>query len=160
MPVVPDVSAILGQALDDEDATFAESVIAAIARDEAVVPTLFWYEIRNVLVLAERRKRIAAARTTAFLSDLALLQFSVDDLPREASVLDLARRRSLTVYDAAYLELAQRTGAPLATLDHALRVAAKKEGIALFRASATRDHALDRHGSATGGESGVRGVAV
>ena len=134
MAVVPDVSAILGQALDDEDAAFAESVIAAIARDEAIVPTLFWYEIRNVLVMAERRKRIAASRTTAFLSDLALLPFSVDDLPREASVLDLARRRSLSVYDAAYLELAQRREAPLATLDQALMAAAKKERVALFKA--------------------------
>lgn len=138
MAVVPDVSAILGQALGDEDAAFAEAVIAAIARDEAIVPTLFWYEIRNVLVMAERRKRIAAAVTTAFLSDLSLLPFSVDDLPREASVLDLARRRSLTVYDATYLELAQRIEAPLATLDHALMAAAKKEGIALFRPKATK----------------------
>ncbi len=97
MAIVPDVSAILGQALDDEDATFAESVIAAIARDKAVVPTLFWSEIRNVLVMAERRKRIAPTRTTAFLTDLALLPFSVDDLPREASVLDLARKRSTKV---------------------------------------------------------------
>jgi predicted nucleic acid-binding protein len=138
MPVVPDVSAILGQALDDEDATFAESVIAVIARDEAVVPTLFWYEIRNVLVMAERRKRIAASRTTAFLSDLALLPFSVDHLPRAAPVLYLARRRSLTVYDATYLELAQRIGAPLATLDHALMAAAKKEGITLFKPKAPK----------------------
>ena len=138
MAVVPDVSAILGQALDDEDATVAESVIAAIARDEAIVPSLFWYEIRNVLVMAERRKRIATSRTTAFLSDLALLPFSVDDLPREATVLDLARRRSLTVYDATYLELAQRREAPLATLDQALMAAARKEGVTLFRPKANR----------------------
>jgi predicted nucleic acid-binding protein len=138
MAVVPDVSAILGQALDDEDATFAESVIAAIARGEAIVPTLCWYEIRNVLAVAERRNRISTARSTAFLSDLALLAFSVDDLPREASVLDLARRRSLTVYDASYLELAQRIEAPLATLDHALMAAAKKEGIALFKSKAMK----------------------
>ncbi len=133
MAVVPDVSAILALALDEKDATFADAVIEAIARDEAIVPTLFWYEIRNVLVMAERRKRIAAARTTAFLSDLALLPFAVDDLPREAVVLDLARRRSLTVYDASYLELALRREAPLATLDQALVAAARKEGATLFK---------------------------
>ena len=133
MAVVPDVSAILAQALDDEDATFAEAVIEYIAEHEAIVPTLFWYESRTVLVMAERRKRISAVRTAAFLSDLALLPFLVDDLPREGSVLDLARRRSLTVYDATYLELAQRRGVPLATLDQALAAAAKKEGVALFR---------------------------
>jgi predicted nucleic acid-binding protein len=132
MAVVPDVSAILALALDDEDAEFAESVITAIADDEAIVPSLFWFELRNVLVMAERRKRIAASRTTAFLSDLSLLPFRVDDLPREATVLDLARRRALTVYDATYLELAQRREVPLATLDHALMTAAKKEGVALF----------------------------
>jgi predicted nucleic acid-binding protein len=137
MAIVPDVSAILAQALDDEDATFAESVIAAIAGEEAIVPTLFWYEIRNVLVMAERRKRISAARTTSFLSDLALLPFVVDDLPREASVLDLARRRSLSVYDATYLELAQRRAVPLATLDRALVAAAKKEGVTLFKSRKT-----------------------
>lgn len=133
MALVPDVSAILSQALDDEDASFAEAVIAAIAATDAVVPTLFWFEIRNALVMAERRKRISAQRTNAFLSDLALLPFLVDDLPREASVLDLARRRALTVYDAAYLELAQRKDIPLATLDKALIGAAKREGVTLFK---------------------------
>ncbi len=133
MALVPDVSAILSQAMDDEDATFAEAVIGAIANDEAVVPTLFWYEIRNALLMSERRKRISVARSTAFLSDLALLPFTVDDLPREASVLDLARRRSLTVYHASYLELAQRKDIPLATLDHALAKAARREGVTLFK---------------------------
>ena len=133
MALVPDVSAILSQALDGEDASFAEAVIAMIAGSEAVVPTLFWFEIRNALVMAERRKRISAQRATAFLSDLALLPFLVDDLPREASVLDLARKRALTVYDAAYLELAQRRDLPLATLDEALIRAARRERVALFK---------------------------
>ncbi len=133
MALVPDVSAILSQALEDEDASFGEGVIAAIAETDAVVPTLFWFELRNALLMAERRKRINAQRTTAFLSDLALLPFSVDDLPREASALDLARRRALTVYDAAYLELAQRRDIPLATLDDALISAARREGVKLFK---------------------------
>lgn len=133
MAIVPDVSAVLGQALDDEEAEFAESVIVEIAADEAIVPTLFWFEIRNVLVMAERRKRISVAQSSAFLSDLSLLPFVVDDLPRESAVLHLARRRSLTVYDAAYLELAQRRGVRLATLDKTLVAAARKEGVLLHR---------------------------
>lgn len=133
MAVVPDVSAVLGLALDDEEADFAESVIVDIASDEAIVPTLFWFEIRNVLVMAERRKRITVARSTAFLNDLALLPFVVDDLPREGAVMALARKRSLTVYDAAYLELAQRRGIRLATLDKTLAAAARKEGVLLHR---------------------------
>ena len=133
MAVVPDVSAVLGLALDDEEADFAESVIVEIASEEAIVPTLFWFEIPNVLVMAERRKRITVERSTAFLSDLALLPLVVDDLPREGAVMALARKRSLTVYDASSLELAQRRGIRLATLDKALAAAARKEGVLLQR---------------------------
>ena len=132
MALIPDISAILSQALSDADATYAEAVIEAIADDEALVPTLFWFEIRNALVMGERRKRINAERTAIFLSDLALLPFVVDESPREATVLDLARRHSLTIYDATYLELAQRKNLPLATLDHALIKAAKDAGVVLF----------------------------
>lgn len=133
MALVPDVSAILSQALDDEDATYAEQVIESIAADEALVPTLFWFEIRNALLMGERRKRITRERTASFLADLALLPFEVDDLPREGIVFDLGRRYNLTIYDAAYLELAQRKHLPLATVDHALIKAAKKAGIVLFK---------------------------
>ena len=133
MGLVPDVSAILSQALDDEDATYAEQVIESIAADEALVPTLFWFEIRNALLMGERRKRITPAGTASFLADLALLPFEVDDLPREGLVFELARRHDLTIYDAAYLELAQRKQLPLATVDRALIKAAKKVGVALFK---------------------------
>ena len=132
MALIPDVSAILSQALDDEDASYAEAVIASIAADEALVPTLFWFEIRNALLMAERRKRISAARSASFLADLALLPFGIDDLPREGTVFELARRHNLTIYDAAYLELAQRKHLPLATTDAALIKAAKKAGVVLF----------------------------
>jgi len=132
MALVADISAILGQAFDDEDARYAESVIEAIAADEAVVPTLFWFEIRNALLMGERRKRLTPDQTAAFLSDLGLLPLSVDEVLREESVLDLARRHTLTVYDAAYLELARRKNLPLATLDAALIRAAGEAGVAIF----------------------------
>ena len=47
-------------------------------------------------------------------------------------MLALARRRGLAVYDAAYLELARREGAPLATLDTALATAARTERVHLL----------------------------
>ncbi|MBL8876857.1 MAG: type II toxin-antitoxin system VapC family toxin [Phycisphaerae bacterium] len=133
MALIPDISAILAIAFDDEDAAYAEAVIEAIGADEAIVPTLFWFELRNALIMGERRKRLTPVRTAAFLSDLALLPFSVDESPREAIVLDLARQHALTVYDAAYLELAQRKNLPLATLDDALIKAAKNSAIAIFK---------------------------
>jgi len=132
MALIPDISAILGQALDDEDATYSEAVIEAIAADEAIVPTLFWFEIRNALLMAERRKWLTPNRTHTFLSDLALLPFLVDESPREATVLELARQYALTVYDATYLELAHRKHLPLATLDAAMIRAATPSGVTIF----------------------------
>jgi predicted nucleic acid-binding protein len=65
----------------------------------------------------------------------ARLPFQVDDPPREGTVFALARRHGLTIYDAAYLELAERKKLPLATVDSALIKAAKKVGVVLFKAS-------------------------
>ena len=137
MALIPDVSAILSLTFADEDAVYAEAVIDAIARDEAIVPTLFWYEIRNALLTGERRGRISASETGQFLSDLALLPFVVDELPRESVTFELARQHKLTIYDATYLELAQRKGLPLATLDAALTRAAVSAGVSLFKSTGT-----------------------
>src|ERR1700761_7649430 len=125
MALIPDTSAIIGLAFDDEDAAYAQRAIEAIAADQAIVPTLFWFEIRNVLLMGERRRRSTVNQTRAFLADLGLLPFEIDSQPREAAVLDLARTHALTVYDAAYLELAQRKNLPLATIDRALTKAAE-----------------------------------
>lgn len=133
MPLICDTSAIVGLAYEDEDASYAEAVIESIAGDLAIVPTLFWFEIRNALLMGERRGRITPGQTAAFLADLAVLPFEIDDEPRDAGVFDLARRHKLTVYDAAYLELAQRRALPLATVDDALIRAAKGAGVELFK---------------------------
>lgn len=132
MAIVADSSVIVGLAFEDEVAAYAQRAIDAIAADEGVVPTLFWYEVRNAMIMGERRKRLTPERSTAFLADLALLPLSVDVQPREQIVLDLARRFGLTVYDAVYLELAQRKSVPLATLDRALAVAARGCGVRVF----------------------------
>jgi predicted nucleic acid-binding protein len=63
---------------------------------------------------------------------LARLPIVVDRAPEEAAVLTLARRHGLTVYDASYLELAERHTAPLATLDAMLAQAAQRESITLI----------------------------
>jgi predicted nucleic acid-binding protein len=72
-------------------------------------------------------RRLTESDTAAFLRSLARLGVTVDRSPVEADVLTLARRHRLTVYDAAYLELARRDGMPLATLDTALATAARAE---------------------------------
>jgi predicted nucleic acid-binding protein len=96
------------------------------------VPTLWWFEVRNTLIVNERRGRLTEADTHALLHGLSRLGLVVDHAPDEALVLALARRHRLTVYDAAYLELAQRRHLPLATLDKALLTAARAGGIQLL----------------------------
>jgi predicted nucleic acid-binding protein len=132
MPFVVDASVAACWAFDDEDHPVAAMALDRIRSDEARVPCLWWFEVRNTLVVNERRKRIAEADVALFLRKLSLLGASVDHAPDESAVLSLARRHRLTVYDAAYLELARREALPLATLDTALADAAGAERVALI----------------------------
>jgi predicted nucleic acid-binding protein len=90
---------------------------------------LWWFELRNVLVVNERRGRISEVETTAFLRRLDRMRIAIDREPVESDVLALARRHRLSVYDAVYLELARRLMTPLLTLDKLLARAAAAEGV-------------------------------
>jgi len=90
------------------------------------------YQIRNGFIVAERRGRISAQETAALLADLQSFEVTHDASPHGHALVALARAHRLTVYDAAYLELAIRLGAQLATLDAALSKAAQAEGARLF----------------------------
>lgn len=132
MPFVLDASVTLCWVFDDEDHPLAGQAMDRIRSDTALVPAIWWFEVRNSLIVSERRGRLTVADSAAFLRALARLPVSVDPLPEEESVLTLARRHRLSVYDAAYLELAQREGVPLATLDGMLQAAARSEQISLL----------------------------
>ncbi len=131
MAFVLDASVTACWAFDDEDHGDARLAFDRMRTEEGVVPSLWWFEVRNILVVNERRKRITEADTASFLRNLSLLRLRVDRSPDENAVLRLARAHRLSVYDAAYLELAQREGLPLATLDGELRRAAAGEWVAL-----------------------------
>lgn len=131
MPFVLDASTAACWAFDDEDHPTAALALELIRTDEAIVPALWWFEVRNTLIVNERRGRIAEAKTASFLTLLASLNIALDTAPDEIGVLALARLHRLSVYDAAYLDLAKRVGAPLATLDGALAKAARTAGVAL-----------------------------
>jgi predicted nucleic acid-binding protein len=133
VPFVVDASILACWALDDESHPIAEKALATICNEEAISPCLLWFEIRNILVVNERRKRITEAESRAFLRRLNALRIAEDSNADEAEVLRMSRAHKLTVYDAAYLELSKRTGARLATLDDALLGAAIKEDVALLR---------------------------
>jgi predicted nucleic acid-binding protein len=110
----------------------AELAFERLLSQSATAPWLWWYEVRNLLIMSERQRHRNPADTEAFLGLLATLPLRLDHAPDQEVVLTLARAHELTVYDAAYLELAQRQGIPLATLDSDLVRAARAEGVPLI----------------------------
>jgi predicted nucleic acid-binding protein len=129
VPIVVDSSVAACWALPDEFSETANIVLARLANDLMLVPPIFWYEIRNVLVVAERRQRISTEQSVTALTHISAIPPLEDRLGHSDPVMLLARKHRLTVYDAAYLELASRVGASLATLDTKLGVAAAAEGL-------------------------------
>ena len=132
MAFVLDASIPACWAFQDEQDPRADAAFARIKTEEAIVPGLWWFEIRNILVVNERRKRITESDTGVFLRGLAGLRIRVDREPEEGVVLTLARTHRLSIYDASYLELALREAIPLATLDAELTAAARAEGSGLI----------------------------
>ena len=130
MPFVVDASVSAAWALQEEDDPLAIAAFERLKSDQAFVPILWWYELRNCLIVNERRGRIRPADTELFLRDLANIEFNIDTATDQVPVMSLARRHRLTFYDAAYLELAMRLRFPLATLDAALAAAARAEKVA------------------------------
>ncbi len=132
MSIVVDASSLLCLAFDDEGVPYGAALIDAVRDEGGLAPSILWYELRNALVVNERRGRIQPERSTAFLGLLDELPIALQPFQADSGVLDLARRLGLSVYDASYLELALRLGIPLATLDEDLQKAAKKAGVKKF----------------------------
>lgn len=132
MSLVLDTSVTLSWHFEDERTPATEAVLAQVVERGAVVPSLWRLEVANGLQSALRRRRITAAYRDATLRDLALLDIAIDpetDAEAWKASLGLADRFGLTLYDAAYLELAVRRRLPLASLDRPLRSAADKLGL-------------------------------
>ena len=135
MSLVLDSSATLAWIYSGETTDPIRRLFEAVGDEGAVVPSLWRLEIANSLTVAVRRGRIEANFRRAALTDLALLDIAIDDqtdVHAWGETLRVADSFELTVYDAAYLELAQRRNLPLATLDGELRAAAKALGIRLL----------------------------
>jgi predicted nucleic acid-binding protein len=133
--LVLDSSATLAWIYSDETTDPIRRLFDAVGEEGAVVPSLWRLEIANSLTVALRRGRIEANFRRAALADLALLDIAIDDqtdVHAWGETLRVADSFQLTVYEAAYLELAQRRNLPLATLDGDLRDAAKSLGLGLM----------------------------
>jgi predicted nucleic acid-binding protein len=132
---VIDASATLPWCFADEATEATNAVLTHLRTgDEAIVPAHWPLEVANALLIAVRRKRISREDALQFLKDLEFLPILIDtatkDLVRER-VFPVAEQYGLTIYDAAYLELAMRESTPLMTLDNDLRRAARASGVPL-----------------------------
>ncbi len=136
--LVLDCSIAMAWCFEGEANPTADSVLESLVTAEAVVPSIWPLEVANVLANSERQGRITPARTAQFLAMFGALPIVVDEqTTRKAlsDVLALARAHGLSAYDAAYLELAMREGAELATLDERLGQVAAKIGVTVRSAS-------------------------
>jgi len=132
MAVVFDCSVTLAWFLEDERTAFTDTAFELLETAECWVPFLWRLEFPNALLFAERKKRVGREQRLEILDNAAQLFLRTDNvLPDVRSLSALAERRSLTVYDASYLELALRSGSDLITLDRDLADAAAAEGVAV-----------------------------
>lgn len=136
MGFVADASATLPWCFEDEATVETEALLERLRGGEpAVVPAHWPAEIMNGLIMAGRRGRIDPERITRFARDLEALPIRIEPPLAPAvwgAVIRIATSYQLTVYDAAYLELAKRTRLPLASLDGDLRKAALAAGVILL----------------------------
>lgn len=136
---VLDASMALAWHFPDELSRRSTAVAALSDSATAVVPAHWFAEIANGLLIGERRLRTTSEERVRFVDRIHLMALDVEDHDPARLfdvVLPLARAHGLTVCDTLYLELAERRGLPLASLDDQLNAAAKRVGIALVEEAA------------------------
>jgi len=132
--LVIDSSLTAAWCFPDERTDYTNAVLQAISAPlEALAPRLWAYEVRNSVLVGLRRKRITQTDALEFLESVKGLPIRLADPVSYDGVFNLADRHGLTVYDAAYLDLAIRQGLPIASLDNALCKAALNSGVTLFQ---------------------------
>ncbi len=135
MTFVLDSSVALTWCFEDERTAATTAVLDRVTDSGAIAPSLWPLEVLNALLVAERRNRVDGPRRHELISVLQQLPITIDQETVSqvwVTTHRLAERYRLTVYDAVYLELAQRLSLPLATLDKELRAAANALGLPLL----------------------------
>lgn len=131
--LVVDASLASAWCFPDERTEYANEVLWAVSFSRQTFAPRFWaYEGWNSVLMGVRRVRLGKTDAVSFLDSLADLNIRLVDPVSYDAVFKLAEIDGLTVYDAAYLDLAIREGAQLASLDVALRKAAVKSRVTLF----------------------------
>ncbi len=134
MQYVLDASVTLSWFYQDEVTPESAALLDTIDSDDPIAPSIWIYEVVNSFVLSERHHRITAAQAEASLEQLRALPVEVVAYPEIGAIRRLAHRYELTSYDAAYLDLAEARGLPLATRDPRLRAAAEAAGVRVLAA--------------------------
>lgn len=133
MSFIADTSVTLPWCFADEATPWTEALLNRLAGGEPVVVPAYWsIEVTNGLLMAVRRGRVTLNKVHEFIDDLNDMPVQIEPASSPdtwPSLIALAHQHRLTTYDAAYLELAQRTGLPLATLDRALISAARASAV-------------------------------
>lgn len=135
---VLDCSVVMAWAFEDESSALADRSLAIAAAGSAVVPGIWPLEVANALLVAQRRSRLSLADAVRFLGLLDALDIEIDRSGatcNPAVAERVGREAGMSAYDAAYLELALRLAAPLATHDSALAAAAQKVGVVMLAES-------------------------
>jgi predicted nucleic acid-binding protein len=118
---------------EDESSPYADAVLTSLKQKKAFVPSLWTLEVANVLLMAERKKRLQEADILHFTHLISQLPIHISEAPLVMTdIILLGQMHHLTSYDACYLGLAFINGLPLATLDEKLKNAATKAGISLY----------------------------
>ena len=134
---VVDASVVLTWCFPDENAALANRVAQMFKEGDSAIAPSFWpHDVLNALLVGEKRKRISGDLIRTFLTDLTTLPIVLQELQADAvfdRIQSLSREHGLTTYDAAYLDLAQTNGLPVATLDEDLIRACATTGIELIR---------------------------
>ena len=134
---VVDNSVVMSWCFKDETNSYADIVLNMLTKVSAVVPSIWPLEVVNVLLSAERQKRLSKSDSMRFLTLLSQLPIFVEyERPEKMmkELLALARTSNLSSYDASYLDLAMRKGLPIATLDNKLIEAALSIDVPILEA--------------------------
>ena len=130
-----DNSVVMSWCFKDETNQYADAVLDRLLESTALVPSIWPLEVVNVLLVAERNKRLREADSVRFITLLSQLPIIVEYEQTERIMKDLlalARANNLSSYDAYYLDLSMRKGFPIATLDTQLIEAARKTDVPIF----------------------------
>lgn len=126
---VVDNSVVISWCFEDEGGPYAEAVLGCLEDGEAFVPAIWPLEVGNVLIVAERKKRLSEASVVRFLELISGLPITVEQETPERmlrEIISLARKQGISTYDASYLDLAMRLELPVATLGGSMRKAARR----------------------------------